>query len=428
MAKSILLAPSLSFLPVDVAPDDSISEHYSHVLTAGDLQPTSESLDLAEQLQEMGLLAPPPDDSCRILVLSPAALLAVALLIVYERSSALSALTALSSHGVALDSFAEPDVAALLRLELRETGSVSDLTSLEGAPRTWTWLRWRTSPASLAVSSHGHMLTARRLRPEPRMAYITEFLTAKECAHIIQLGKNGGALHPSRVVNHASDGDTGVRSDARTSESCRVSAGQDRVVMRAVQRAAYLAGLSPGHSEAVQVVHYEPGQQYRPHYDYFQPTDGRYAAKTAVQGNRLVSIFVYLSDCAGGGRTYFPTLRHGFAPKVGCAAMWYNIDRHGNLDERTLHAGEPVASGEKWGCAPRPSSNLPELESAARILSSNANGAHDHHHHHHHHHNHHHHYHHHHTLAALAACGGVSCGRSAPCLRRSWLDSRVRSA
>ena len=25
------------------------------------------------------------------------------------------------------------------------------------------------------------------------------------------------------------------------------------------------------------------------------------------------------------------------------------MDRHGNLDDRTLHAGEPVAKGEKWG-------------------------------------------------------------------------------
>ena len=36
-------------------------------------------------------------------------------------------------------------------------------------------------------------------------------------------------------------------------------------------------------------------------------------------------------------------------PVAGNAVVWYNIDRHGTLDERTLHAGEPVGAGEKWG-------------------------------------------------------------------------------
>ena len=67
----------------------------------------------------------------------------------------------------------------------------------------------------------------------------------------------GGELHPSRVVNHnRKEGDPGgVMSTHRTSESCRVSAMRDSVVRRAVQRAAYLTGLTPDHAEAVQVIH-----------------------------------------------------------------------------------------------------------------------------------------------------------------------------
>ena len=195
----------------------------------------------------------------------------------------------------------------------------------------------------------GHPIVARRLRPEPRMAYVSSLLSAEECAHIISITKEGGELHPSRVVNHEKGGDTGMRTHARTSESCRVSAVNDLVVRRAVQRAAYLAGLTPAHAEAVQVVHYDSGQEYRPHCDYFSPDDARYREKTLMQGNRLVSFFVYLSSCDAGGKTAFPQLGVGFAPEVGAAAMWYNIDRHGNLDERTLHAGEPVTHGEKWG-------------------------------------------------------------------------------
>ena len=38
----------------------------------------------------------------------------------------------------------------------------------------------------------------------------------------------------------------------------------------------------------MQVVHYERTQQYKPHYDWFSPADGRYAEKTAERGNRLL--------------------------------------------------------------------------------------------------------------------------------------------
>ena len=123
-------------------------------------------------------------------------------------------------------------------------------------------------------------------------------MSAAECAHLIE--KARAWLHPSRVVNHASSGDMFRLSTARTSSSCKVAAKgrtlsppdpdphpdpdsdpdpnpnpnqvaakDDVVVRRAVQRAAYLTGLTPQHAEAVQVVHYQPAQEYRPHFDWF---------------------------------------------------------------------------------------------------------------------------------------------------------------
>lgn len=345
-----LLAPSIALACEGRSPRSSEAGGSGkdwRILSRADLPSIcNESLDIAAHLESLALLK----DAACVIVLREAALLAAALLVARERMTVLLALRLLADNGVTVGSLLDSiAVAALLRLEYREFGAASDLSSFKGAPRSWTWLHWRASAASLAVVSRGHTLIARRLRPEPRMAHITNFLTAAECAHVISLGVSSGAMHPSRVVNHALVGDTGVRSDARTSESGRVSAADDKVIMRCVQRAAFLSGLTPAHAEAVQVVHYLPGQQYRPHHDYFQPTDPRYNDKTAERGNRLLSFFVYLSGCDGGGRTYFPTLRVGFAPEVGCAVMWYNMDRHGNPDERTLHAGEPVQSGEKWG-------------------------------------------------------------------------------
>ena len=298
---------------------------------------------------------PPPSPLLPLLVLPSAYVLAAAMLIIEEHAPLLAALERLVACGCAdgVRSLSEVLMAGLLQLELAEHGSVSDLSALEAAPRSWTYVSWPDGPDGLALVTRGQCVLARRLRPEPRMAYLRGFLSAAECAHIIRLGIDGGAMHPSRVVNHhpskTNNFDGGVQVGARTSESCRVSANQDMVVRRAVQRAAFLVGVTPDHAEAVQVVHYLSSQQYRPHYDYFNPEDERYEQRCGVQGNRLVSVFAYLSGCDGGGKTYFPKLREGFAPEAGCAVCWYNIDRHGNLDERTLHAGQPVESGEKWG-------------------------------------------------------------------------------
>ena len=240
-----------------------------------------------------------------------------------------------------------PAIAALLNLEIQLRGEPSDLCAVYGHPPAWVWVRWPTSASTLTVVSRGRSIEVTRLMPEPRLAHLRGFLSHAEAAHIISLART--SLKPSRVVNHSLGGDRAVRSVARSSSSCKISASHDLVVRRAVQRAAYLTGLAPQHAEAVQVVHYLPGQEYRPHFDWFTPDDSRFEERTRTQGNRLVSVFVYLTHCQAGGATAFPMLGKSFAPEEGCALCWYNLKRSGEPDERTLHAGEPVERGEKWG-------------------------------------------------------------------------------
>ena len=206
----------------------------------------------------------------------------------------------------------------------------------------------------------GHSVTAVRLRAEPRVAFLRGILTTDECAHIIRIATTGDRMHRSRVVQHsraqpkmqvapAMDQDWALETVGRTSQSCCVSAKEDAVVRRVVERAAWLVGLTVDHAEAAQVVHYLPGHEYRPHFDFYNPKGKLYRAGTAVQGNRLISVFAYLSACERGGCTAFPLLGLRFTPEIGCAVLWYNLDRDGRLDLSTLHAGEPVEAGEKYG-------------------------------------------------------------------------------
>lgn len=44
-------------------------------------------------------------------------------------------------------------------------------------------------------------------------------------------------------------------------------------------------------------MHYGIGEHYNLHHDWFQPDNPGYAERVKDRGQRLVSIFVYLSDC-----------------------------------------------------------------------------------------------------------------------------------
>ena len=57
---------------------------------------------------------------------------------------------------------------------------------------------------------------------------------------------------------------------------------------------------------------------------------------------------VYLRDVEEGGETIFPKLGETIMPKLGRAVVWCNIFSDGEVDVQTMHAGNPVVSGEKW--------------------------------------------------------------------------------
>ena len=95
---------------------------------------------------------------------------------------------------------------------------------------------------------------------------------------------------------------------------------------------------------ASQVQRYRAGQQFKPHWDYFdRDADAPFWRK----GQRTWTFMVYLSGCEGGC-TRFAELGEALAPLVGRAVIWCNLDAGGRPDPMTLHTGSPVAGGEKF--------------------------------------------------------------------------------
>jgi prolyl 4-hydroxylase len=57
---------------------------------------------------------------------------------------------------------------------------------------------------------------------------------------------------------------------------------------------------------------------------------------------------MYLNDDYEGGETDFPALGLRHRGRKGDALLWANVDRVGDPDRRTLHAGLAATRGEKW--------------------------------------------------------------------------------
>ena len=123
---------------------------------------------------------------------------------------------------------------------------------------------------------------------------------------------------------------------------------QDPVLRRVEQRIADLTGIPVPHGEAMQVLWYQVGAEYAPHYDYFSPSTPGGVAALSRGGQRLATFIMYLNTPEAGGETIFPKANLSVTPKKGAALLFYNCLPSGETDPLTLHGGAPVKKGEKW--------------------------------------------------------------------------------
>ena len=174
------------------------------------------------------------------------------------------------------------------------------------------------------------------LSTSPRLEVHTAFMSDAEAAEVLALTHN--RFNRSSVVQEG----TGIQlaDPARTSYSVYLAHGETPLIRTLEGRAAALVGLPVQNLECLQVVRYQHGQFYKPHFDYLPVT-----ADVQVNGQRQATLFAYLNDLPveeTGGGTYFPVLQQTVRPKLGNAALWMNV-ANGEVDPRTLHGGETIA-------------------------------------------------------------------------------------
>lgn len=178
----------------------------------------------------------------------------------------------------------------------------------------------------------------------PRLMVFDHLLSDAECDTLIALSE--AKMQDSTVVDPA----TGqyVKHPERISRGTHLEHQSSEVVIAIESRISQLLGFALNQQEAIQILHYQVGGEYRPHYDFFPPADTGSQPAIAQAGQRLATLIMYLNTPAQGGSTDLPNIGLSVTAKKGSAVYFENIDQNGLPDNNTLHAGAPVLAGEKW--------------------------------------------------------------------------------
>jgi prolyl 4-hydroxylase len=176
----------------------------------------------------------------------------------------------------------------------------------------------------------------------PRVIVFGGLLSDAECDELVGLSRP--RLLRSETVE-TSTGGSEVNA-ARTSEGMFFERGENPLCARIEQRIATLVNWPLENGEGLQILHYRPGAEYKPHHDYFDPKQPGTPTILKRGGQRVGTLVMYLNTPTKGGGTTFPDVALEVAPLKG-NGVFFSYDRPHPMT-RTLHGGAPVVEGEKW--------------------------------------------------------------------------------
>lgn len=176
----------------------------------------------------------------------------------------------------------------------------------------------------------------------PRVVLFGGLLSDEECDELVALSR--AHVTPSNVIDMDAGGEK--PHEARTSSGAALLRGGTPLISSIEQRIEALLNWPVDHGEALQILRYEVGQEYKPHYDYVDPAQPGAAPFLARGGQRVASLVMYLNTPKDGGATNFPDIGLEIAAVKG-NAVFFSYDRP-HPSTKTLHGGMPVRAGEKW--------------------------------------------------------------------------------
>ena len=177
---------------------------------------------------------------------------------------------------------------------------------------------------------------------QPRVVVFGGLLSEAECDAMMALARP--RLARSETVQTETGGSE--INPVRTSSGMFFGRGENELCARIEKRIARLLDWPLENGEGLQILHYLPGAEYKPHHDYFDPARAGTPSIVARGGQRVGTLVMYLNAPEKGGATVFPDVALAVAPIKG-NAVFFSYDRPHPMT-RTLHGGAPVIAGEKW--------------------------------------------------------------------------------
>jgi prolyl 4-hydroxylase len=242
-----------------------------------------------------------------------------------------------------LESGWQEDVAIeAMETTLREHLTTVQAAQPEGLPPLSKVPQPAVADSPLYIDLPDRRVSVLSVMNDPRVIVFGNVLSDEECQGLI----DGAKPRMARSLTVATKtGGEELNAD-RTSNGMFYRRAENELVRNIEERLAALANWPIENGEGLQILHYRPGAEYKPHYDYFDPAEPGTPTILKRGGQRVATIIMYLHEPDKGGGTTFPDVQLEVAPKKG-NAVFFSYDR-AHPSTKSLHGGAPVIAGEKW--------------------------------------------------------------------------------
>jgi len=204
---------------------------------------------------------------------------------------------------------------------------------------------WRRLAQSIDLTFWSTAPTPITLNESPVIKRFADLIPPRVSKWLIDRAR--GKLGPARVYDAIAGKET-LHSTRTNTAAMFGLAEADLVTLLVQNRMASACGVQLPQMEAATVLHYDVGEEITDHYDFVDPRTPNYTNEIEQRGQRLITFLIYLNDDYDGGETEFPKLGLSHKGRLGDGMYFINAYPNGEPDLRTVHAGRPPESGEKW--------------------------------------------------------------------------------
>lgn len=241
--------------------------------------------------------------------------------------------------------FAAEQGSAVAQGQLRTLAADRELAAIDAADADSKPSLWEQLAATVDLNGWHRPTAGANLSESPLVRHFPDMITAEVCAWLIERVR--GRLTRARVYDAAQKKETVSYTRDNTWAVFNITHA-DLVSVLVQVRMCANTGLGFRQLEPAVVLHYDVGEQISNHFDFIDPETPDYENEIARNGERIVTFLIYLNDDYSGGETELPELGICHKGQRGEGLFFVNIQEDGSADVRTVHAGRPTTSGEKW--------------------------------------------------------------------------------